>query len=151
MKKKIKLTKIDLGAFTVSPVYVGDELFAYEARSKSGNFRLKFGLNTTLFAIFHKLYRDENMREYLSVLINMSYQMTMIMPDEGFLYGYVELITKLYERTTNYDKDKSEKDSLKDMELISLAQDIDELYGYSAFADNMDKLKDKEKELILKN
>ena len=91
------------------------------------------------------------MREYLSVLINMSYQMTMIMPDEDFLYGYVELITKLYERTTNYDKDKSEKDSLKDMELISLAQDIDELYGYSAFADNMDKLKDKEKELILKN
>ena len=151
MKKKTKLTKIDLGSFTVSHVYVGGELFAYEARSKSGNFRLKFGLSTTLFAVFHKLYKDMNMHEYLSVLINMAYQMTMIMPDEQFLYGYVELINKLYERTTSYDKDKSEKESLKEMEAIALAQDIDELYGYSSFADNMDKLKEKEKELILKN
>ena len=148
---KNKEQTINFGSFEVNPVYVGSELIAYEARSKSGNFRLRFGINTNMFKIFHRFRDDDSMLEYLEVLINMAYQMTMLLPDEKFMSGYADLTMELLERVANYDKDKSEKASLDDMRVIALAQDIDDAYGTSMFEDNMNILREKEKEYILKN
>ena len=81
----------------------------------------------------------------------MAYQMTMLLPDEKFMSGYADLTMELLERVANYDKDKSEKASLDDMRVIALAQDIDDAYGTSMLEDNMSRLREKEKEYILKN
>ena len=87
------------------------------------------------------------MHPYLDTLINMMYQMAMIVPDEEFMNGYIKLMNEILDRSNVYVSDISEKKALDDMRVVAAVQDIDTISGETFFDDTMDYVRRKEKEL----
>lgn len=148
MSKKVEKQKeLNFGAFVVEPMYAINTLVAYNIRSRSKNFMLRIGMGTNAFAVFKTYYGDKEMHPYLDTLINMMYQMTMIVPDEEFMNGYVKLMNEMLDRSNVYIGDISEKKALDDMRVVAAVQDIDTISGETFFDDTMDYVRRKEKEL----
>jgi len=148
-KEEKRQEKKRFGSFIVEPIYVKKKLLSYEVTSVSRNFYTRFGVSTTMYTVFHQYYDNAEMADYLEMVCNMMYQMTMIIPDEEFMVGYISLMNKLYQKIGNiYKKSEGGKpEDDTDMRVTAAVMDIDRLSGSTIYADAMKAVREEEERL----